>query len=354
MKFALIGPPQSGKSRLFTAITGQPADPAQMGVERRAAVKVPDARLDFLAGIYKPKKYTEATLEFIDVPGISLSDPHGQAEFRRYAADLRTCDGLVAVVRAFESGGVAPYRGRVDPKADLDELHTELLFADLEQVTKRIEKLEKSAAKPSKTQEVEKRELALMQRIRGLLEKEQPIGESVHNEEEQKLTTSFGFMMQKPLIVVVNVGEGDITKPAAFAHPTAAGTIALSAEIEAEIAQLPAADRTAFLADLGLEAPAKNRLIRTCYEAVGLISFLTAGEEEVRAWTIRKDLSAVEAAGKIHSDIQRGFIRAETVAFADLKAAGDMKGAKAAGKVRLEGKSYVVQDGDVILFRHSG
>jgi GTP-binding protein YchF len=354
MKFALIGPPQSGKSTLFTAITGQPPDPAQMSVERRAAVKVPDERLEFLAALYKPKKRTEATLEFIDVPGISLSDPHGQAEFRRYAADLRTCDGLVAVVRAFESPAVAPYRGRIDPKGDLDELHTELLFADLEQVTKRIEKLEKAATKPSKTQEAERRELALMQRIHALLEKEQPIGGAVHNEEEQKLSTSFGFLMQKPLLVVINVGEGDVQKPPAFEHPTAAGTIALSAEIEAEIAQLPAADRAAFLADLGLREPAKNRLIRACYDAVGLISFLTAGEEEVRAWTIRRNTPAVEAAGKIHTDIQRGFIRAETIAFSELKAAGDMKAAKAGGKVRLEGKAYIVQDGDVILFRHSG
>jgi len=325
-----------------------------MGVERQATVKVPDERLDFLAALFRPKKYTETTLEFIDVPGISLSDPHGQAEFRRYAADLRTCDGLVAVVRAFESPAVAAYRSRIDPKADLDELHTELLFADLEQVTKRIEKLEKQAAKPSKTQEADKRELAVMQRIHACLEKERPVTEAVHNEEEQRITTSFGFLMGKPLIVVINVGEADVQKPPAFNHPTAAMTIALSAEIEAEIAQLPAADRAAFLSDLGLGAPAKNRLIQTCYQAVGLISFLTAGEEEVRAWTIRKGLSAVEAAGKIHTDIQRGFIRAETVAFADLKAAGDMKNAKAAGKVRLEGKAYIVQDGDVILFRHSG
>lgn len=353
MKFALIGPPQSGKSTLFTAITGQPPDPAQAGMERRAVVKVPDPRLDVLAGIYKPKKYTEATLEFIDVPGISLVDPHGQAEFRRCVADLRTCDGLVAVVRRFESSGVAKYRDRIDPKADLEELHTELLFSDLEQVTKRIEKLDKQASKPSKTQEQDKRELALMQRVHGCLEKEKPVGEAIHNEEEAKLAASFGFLMQKPLLVVINVGEAEMKAPPAFSHPLAQAVISLSAEIEAEIAQLPAADRAAFLADMGLSEPAKNRLIRGCYEAVGLISFLTAGEEEVRAWTIKKGMSAVEAAGKIHSDIQRGFIRAETVAFSDLKAGGDMKGAKAAGKVRLEGKGYIVADGDVILFRHS-
>lgn len=351
MKFALVGPPQSGKSTLFCAITGQAPDPAYGGVERRAVVKVPDARLDFLAGIYKPRKYTEATLEFLDIPGISLEDAHGQAEFRRCMADLRTCDGLVAVVRAFKSDAVVAYRNRVDPKADLDELHAELLFADLEQVTNRIDKLEKQSGKPSKTQEADKRELALMQRIRTLLESEKPVSDAVHNDEESKIVSSFGFLTQKPLMVVVNVAEADLAKPPPFEHATARATIALSAEIEAEIAQLSAEDRPAFMADLGLGEPARNRLIRTCYEAVGLISFLTAGEEEVRAWTIRRGMSAVEAAGKIHSDIARGFIRAETVAFADLKAGGDMKGAKAAGKVRLEGKTYIVQDGDVILFR---
>ncbi|MCK6456290.1 MAG: redox-regulated ATPase YchF [Phycisphaerae bacterium] len=351
MRFALVGPPQSGKSTLFSAITGLAPDPAQSGVERLATVKVPDPRLDLLAVLHKPKKYTEATLEFVDVPGISLSDPHGQAEFRRCMANLRVCDGLVAVVRQFESSGVTAYRNRIDPKADLDELHTELMFADLEQVVNRIERLEKQVAKGGKAVEADKRELALMQRIRECLEKELPVSNALHNDEEGKIALSFGFLTQKPLIVVINVSEGDVARPPAFTHPTATATLALSAEIEAEIAQLSPDDRPAFLADLGLSEPAKNRLIHACYDAAGLISFLTAGEEEVRAWTIRRGMSALEAAGKIHSDIQRGFIRAETVAYADLKAAGDMRAAKAAGKVRLEGKTYVVQDGDVILFR---
>lgn len=353
MEFALIGPPQSGKSTLFTAITGQPPDPAQMGVERHATVKVPDTRLDFLAKLYQPKKYTEATFEVVDVPGISLTDPHGQAEFRRAASELRTCDGLIAVVRAFDSDAVAAYRGRIDPKADLDELHTELLFADLEQVVKRIEKLEKTAVKPSKTQEAEKRELALMQRIRAALENEQPLAGAVHNDEETKITLSFGFLTQKPLLVVINVGEGELNNPPPFEHASARVTIALSADIEAEIAQLPDGDRAAFLADLGLREPARHRLIRASYEAGGLISFLTAGEEEVRAWTIRRGMSAVEAAGKIHSDIARGFIRAEVVAYDDLVKLGSMKEVRAKGLQRLEGKEYTVADGDIINFRFS-
>ncbi len=351
MKFALIGPPQSGKSTLFAAITGEPADPGHGGTDRLATVLVPDPRLDYLAELYKPKKYTPAHLEFLDVPGISLADAHGQAAFRKAMGAVRRCDGVVMVVRAFASDSVAPYRDRIDPKADIDELHMELIFADLEQVTNRVEKLEKSSQKPSKTQDRELRELAMMQRVRTALENEAPVSSAIHNDEEQGIAASFGFLTLKPVLVVVNVDEADLARPAPFQHEHAAATVALSAEIEAEIARLDETDRPAFLADLGLERPAGVRLVRTCYEAVGLISFLTCGPDEVRAWTVHKDESAVEAAGKIHSDIRRGFIRAETVAFEDLRAAGDMKAAKSAGKVRLEPKGYVVQDGDVINFR---
>lgn len=351
MKFAIIGPSQSGKSTLFAAITGQTIDPSHAPAERLAAVQVPDARLDFLAEIYKPKKYTRANLEFYDIPGVNLADQNGPADFRKAMNTVRRCDGIVMVVRAFESESVVKYRGRIDPKADVDELHSELIFADLEQVTNRIEKLEKSTLKPTKTRDAELRELAMMRRVKEALEKEAPVSSAIHNEEERGIATSFGFLTQKPVIVVVNVGDVDISKPPPFLHEHSRATIALAAEIEMEISQLEEKDRPAFLADLGLTEPARTKLIRTCYDAVGLLSFLTCGEDEVRAWTITKGMTAVEAAGKIHSDIQRGFIRAETVAFEDLKAAGDMRGAKSANKVRLEPKHYIVQDGDIINFR---
>ena len=351
MKFAIIGPPQSGKSTLFAAITGQKTDPSQAPGERLATVHVPDARLDYLAEVYKPKKYTTANLEFLDIPGVSLADAHGQTEFRKAMQSVRKCDGIVMVVRGFQSDSVASYRNRVDPKADLTELHSEIIFADLEQVTNRIEKLEKSVQKPTKTRDAELRELAMMKRVVAALEKEAPVSSTITNEEERNIAASFGFLTLKPVMVVINVGEGDIAKAAPFQHEHARATIALAAEIEAEISQLEPADRTAFLTDLGISEPAKARLIRTCYDAVGLISFLTCGEDEVRAWTIAKGTQAVDAAGKIHSDIQRGFIRAETVAFDDFKSNKDMKGAKAANKVRLEAKHYVVQDGDIINFR---
>lgn len=351
MRLALIGPPQSGKSTLFSAITGVPLDFGHAPSEQLTTVNVPDERLDYLAELYQPKKCTHAHLEFLDIPGASLADRHGQAEFRKRMQSVRQCDGIIMVVRAFPSASVAMYRDRVDAKADLDELHTELIFADLEQVAARIEKLEKTTSRPSKTHDQEVRELAMMKRMRDALEREAPVADAIHNEEEHKIAGSFGFLTLKPVIVVVNVGEDQITAPPPFEHPHARATIALSAEIEAEIAQLGEADRPAFLEDLGLRAPARTRLIRTCYEALGLISFLTCGPDEVRAWTLPRNTEALEAAGKIHSDIQRGFIRAETVAFEDLKAHTDMRGAKSAGKVRLEAKHYVVQDGDVINFR---
>jgi|CXWL01.1.fsa_nt_gi GTP-binding protein YchF len=351
MRFAIIGPPQSGKSSLFSAITGQKPDAAHAPAERLASVVVPDERLDYLAEIYKPKKYTPAHLEFLDLPGVSLADVDGVAAFRKSMQAVRKCDGIVIVARAFASDSVAAYRGRVDPKADVDELHSELIFADLEQVANRIEKLEKSSLKPTKTRDAELRELAMMKRIHEALEKETPVSSTIHNDEERNIVSSFGFLTLRPIIAVINVGEADVAKPAPFQHPHAQATVSLAAEIEMEISQLEPADRAAFLADLGVTEPAQARLIKACYDAVGLISFLTCGEDEVRAWTVTKGTDAVTAASKIHSDIARGFIRAETVAFDDFKAHKDMKGAKSANKVRLEPKHYVVKDGDIINYR---
>lgn len=352
MRFAIIGPPQSGKSTLFSALTGQPADTTHGRTERLAAVEVPDERLDYLFEVYKPKKKTPAHLEFLDVPGISLADPHGPAAFRTAMADVRQCYGIVVVVRAFQSDSVAPYRDRIDPKADLEELHAELVFADLEQVINRIQKLEKSVQKPSKTRDEEMRELTLMRRVQEALENEKPVSSTIHNEEERIIAAGFGFLTLKPTIVVLNVGEAEATRPPPLTAPHAEATMAFAAALEAEIAQLEPTDRVAFLADYGLTEPARTRFMQTCYKAIGLISFLTAGgTNEARAWTIKKGTTASEAAGKIHSDLERGFIRAETCSWEDLKANKDLKGAKNAGKIRLEPKHYVVEDGDVITFR---
>lgn len=350
MRIAFVGPPQSGKSTLFRAVTGQAAAAHAPG-EQLAVVKVPDARLGRLAAIYKPRKVTEATIDCLDVPGFSHETAQQQADFRKSLPGIRRCDALVAVVRAFDNPSVPTYRNRVDARADLEELLAELIFCDLEQVTTRVERLEKSLRKPTKTHEQEKRELELMHRCRAALENEQPITSAIQNDEERRTLASFAFLTELPLLVVVNVNEAQAAAEPPFVHPAARVTIALCADTEEQIAELPPDERQAFLEDLGVSEPARDRLIRACYEAVGLISFLTVGEDEVRAWSIPRGSDAVEAAGRIHTDIARGFIRAETVTYDDFTAAGDMKAAKAAGKVRLEGKTYAVQDGDIINFR---
>lgn len=350
MRAAFVGPPLSGKSTLFRAVTGQPQSAHFETSERLAVVKVPDKRLEWLNDKYNPRKMVPATMEFLDVPGFSHATAQQQAEFRKCLPDIRKCDALVAVVRAFENPAVPPYRDRVNAQADLQELMAELAFCDLEQVTTRIERLEAALKKP-RSHDQEKRELELMHRLREALESDKPVTSAIHTDEERKTLASFAFLTELPLVVVINVSEDQASAPPPFTYPHAKATIALCAEMEDQIAQLDPADRQSFLDDLGVSEPARDRLIRTCYEAAGLISFLTVGDDEVRAWSIPRGTKAIEAAGKIHTDIARGFIRAETVAFNDLYAAGDMKEAKAAGKVRLEGKDHIVQDGDVIEFR---
>jgi ribosome-binding ATPase len=353
MRVALIGPPQSGKSTLFKAIatgSGSGADMSRLDQPHLATVKVPDERLYWLAEQFNPKKTTPAELAFLDLPGFDLTADTGRQRAKTHWAAMRQSEMLVFVVRGFDDDGVAMYRDRVDPAADVEELLTEMIFADLEQVTNRIAKLEASLKKPVGDKAEMNRELELMTRLVETLEDEKPISEALTSDAEVKMVASFAFLSQKPVLVVVNCGEDALGGD----NPTemlSRDCMYLSAQIEDEIAELPAEDRGEFLSDLGLESPAGDRLISACYKGVDLISFLTTGEDECRAWTIQAGTTAVDAAGEIHSDIARGFIRAETVAFDDYKSAGDMKGAKAAGKVRLEGKTYVVQDGDIINYR---
>jgi hypothetical protein len=252
-------------------------------------------------------------------------------------------------VRDFENPAVPAYRDRIHAQADFDEVWSELVFSDLETVANRIEKLEKSLKKPTASHEAEKHEMALLARCREALEAERPLASALQSEQDRQVLASFAFLTEKPILTVRNVSDDKASSAEPLRAAHAVDNIVLSASIEAEIAQLEPEDRVAFMAELGLTESARDRLIRTCYHALGLISFLTMGPEEVRAWTIKKGSTAQEAAGKIHTDLARGFIRAETVAFDDLVAHTDMKGVKAAGKLRKEGKSYVVQDGDVML-----
>ncbi len=347
MKAALIGLPKSGKSMVFSAVTTLPIDPYAPPEPRCATVQVPDPRIAFLTDLCKPKKVVDATMEFIDVPGCSLADAKGREEWRRLLPTVRQADLLVIVVRDFENPAVPAYRDRIDAQADFDAVWEELLFADLDTVTTRVERLETALKKPTKTHEAEKRELALLLRCQETLEANHPLAAAITRDERKQLS-SFGFLTEKPLVGVWNVSDDRADEQIDRNTPHVEESMTLSASIEAEIAMLDVDDRSAFLDDLGLAAPASHRLIQTCYRAGGLISFLTMGPDEVRAWTIRTGDTAVAAAAKIHSDLARGFIRAETVAYDDLVANHDMKGAKAAGRVRKEGKTYVVADGDIL------
>jgi hypothetical protein len=352
MRVALIGPPQSGKSTLFAAIAeagGSHVDLSHPNQPHLAVVKVPDERLDWLAGQYKPKKVTHAELEFLDLPGFNLSDAVAREHSRVHWQAMRNSDMIAMVVRSFASQTVAAYRNRIDPEADVQELLAEMLFADLDQVTTRIHKLQAALKKPTAHRHEEERELQLMQRLSETLEAEKPIADAVRSDAEAKLIRSFAFLSQKPALVVLNCSESDLGGgPEKMAGLTC---LKLSAEIEEEIAELSPEDRGAFLTDLGEASDAHDRLTSTCQRHLNLLSFMTVGSEECRATTVPAGTDAVTAAGEIHTDMARGFIRAETVAFEELRAAGDIKAARAAGKVRLEGKTYIVQDGDVINFR---
>lgn len=348
MKVAIVGLPLSGKSTVFDAVTGHPHDPAAMPAIRHGTVRVPDARLEYLTKLYNPKKVTEATIEFVDIPGGAATEAGAQDSFRRALPEIRLCDALAVVVRDHAEPSVPKYRDRIDPAADMREIWDELIFGDLDSVTTRIERIDKSLKKPTKTRDHDLRELEVLKRCESALEGGQPLSSVLAGDEDRRLLSSFAFLTQRPMVVVRNVSEDHIAGEAAPLSDHAAEIIALCASAEAEIAQLDPADRAAFLEDLRIEVPARDRLIQACYEVMGMISFLTMGPDEVRAWTIHKGCTAVEAAGKIHSDLARGFIRAETVAYDDMVTYADFRGAKAAGKVRQEGKTYVVADGDIL------
>lgn len=353
MKAALLGLLESGKSTIFSAISGKESSPIGSTNIEEAIVPVPDSRLDWLAELYKPKKVTHATIDCLDLPGFNFTDEHGRAAARRLIGKIRTVDLLVLVVRAFDDPAIPPYRSSVDPARDLAELQTELLLADLELVTTRIDRLEKQIHKPTKTQADDKAELELQKKLQETIESENPIRAAIENDAELEMVKSLGFLTLKPMVAAVNVGEAHINETFSFPNiiPEHTGVITISAGIERELAQLDPESRREFAKDLGITESAVSKFVNSCYSALGLISFLTVVSGELRAWPIRQGTTALDAAGKVHTDIKRGFIKAETIAFDDLKELGSEKAVKAAGKIRLEGKGYVVGDGDVINFR---
>jgi GTP-binding protein YchF len=353
MKVALLGLMQSGKSTIFCAVSGKEIPPPGSTAIQEAIVPVPDERLSWLAEYYKPKKTTHATIDCLDLPGFNFADEHGRAAARRLIDQVRTVDALVLVIRAFEESAVPPYRNSVNPARDLDELKTELLLSDLELVATRIEKLEKQVTRPTKTQAQDKAELALHKKLQETIEAEKPISSAIETEQELEIIKSLGFLTLKPIVVAVNIGEDQPVENFDFggALEENVPVITICAKLEYELAQLDQQSRQEFMKDLGITESATSKFVNSCYSALGLISFFTSVSGELRAWPIRNGTIAVDAAGKIHTDIKRGFIRAETFAFQDLKHLENEKQLKAAGKIKLEGKDYVVQDGDVIHFR---
>ena len=355
MRLALFGFPQTGKSTLFQLLTGvEPAGYGGRGEVQTGITKVPDPRLIKLREMYAPKKFTPATVEYLDLAGIEK----GEAAKSLPLDQLRTADALVHVVRAFEDDGISHVEGALVPARDISTMEVEFILADYGVVEKRIEKLKLQIRKLNKDED--KKELGLLERCLTHLEDEKPLRDIELNVNERKVLRGYTFLSLKPLLIVVNAGEDAASKlgegAAAFgllerSQRPHTEVVAMSAQIEAEISQLDEADATSFRADLGIEEPALDRLIRASYKLLGQISFFTVGEDECRAWTIPADSPAKQAGGAIHSDIERGFIRAEVIHWDALLTAGSWAAGREAATLKLEGKEYPIQDGDVINFR---
>lgn len=356
MKTAIIGLPMVGKTSLFTILTGVHQE-ARIGstAVRAGVAKVPDRRLDELAKLYDPPKVTPATVEYLDVPPISketLRDPS-------YLASLRVVDAFAQVLRLFEDETIPHEKGSVDPIRDLEDVEVELALSDLVVVEKRLERLEKDRKK-IKNPELD-REFELLVKCKQALEANTPLRQLELNDEEEKRIRGFQFLSQKPMLYVLNVGEPDVGRLREKEEEFRAGPLAgrartavtaICGKVEAELAELPDEEAREYLASYGLQESGLERLISATYHLLGLMSFLTAGEDEVRAWTVPMESKAVKAAGAIHSDFEKKFIRAEVVNWKSLVEHAGYQGVREKGLLRLEGKDYIVKDGDVLVIRH--
>jgi GTP-binding protein YchF len=355
MQTGIIGLPQVGKTTLFRILTKAQLDAKTAQTTHVGVAKVPEPRLLELAKLYDPKKITYATVQYVDLAGVQ------KERMRESLASLRDVDTIAHVIRAFEDPSVPHSEGTIDPLRDALNLDLELILSDHDQVSRRLERVEKDLKK--KRDPLLELEKTVLEKCKAHLEAEKPLRELELASEERKPIGGFLFLSARPVLYVLNVGDDEAAQldSAVERHKLTSlqgrrnsAVVAVCGRLEAELAEMDEKEAAELLASYGLKEPGLNRLIRATYDLMGLISFFTAGEPEVRAWTIRKGSNAVKAAGAIHSDIEKGFIRAEVVKCADLLAAGSLATAKEKAQVRLEGKEYVVQEGDVILFRHSG
>lgn len=355
----IVGLPTVGKTTLFNLLTGAQVQKSQFFSGRTEAnvgmARVPDARIDYLAGLYQPKKTTYAQVEVTDLPGLVRGASQGQGVGNAFLDGVRQVNALIQVVRAFANPDVLHVEENIDPVRDMETVNFELLMADLDFVDKRITRIKQS--KKVTPEQVE--ELPVLEKCMAHLEEEQPFSTIELTPEERATLQNYTFLTDKPMLVVVNLDESQFVtrdypgRDALLAAAEAKGlpVVELCVQIEEEISQLDLDDRELFFSELGITEPAINRVMRVAYETLGLISYFTVGHGEVRAWTIRQGASAKSAAGEIHSDLERGFIRAEVIKYPDLVALGSEAKVKEAGKARLEGKEYVVQDGDIMHIR---
>ena len=361
MKLGIVGLPNVGKSTLFNAITDAGAQSANYPfctIEPNiGVVAVPDKRLDKLAEMYDPDKYTPASIEFVDIAGLVKGASKGEGLGNKFLSNIRECDAIVHVVRCFENDDIIHVEGNINPARDIETINLELILSDDEMLERRIDKTKKMLKGDKKYQ----KDIDLFERVLAALNEGKPARSVECDDDEKAILSEVALLTNKPVIYAANMSDEDfsngidsnegykaVQKIAAEEH---AGVLPICAQIEEEIVEMDKEEKEMFLADMGLEESGLDRLIKECYALLGLISYLTAGKQEVRAWTIKKGTKAPQAAGKIHSDFERGFIRAEVVSYQDLLEYKSLSAAKEKGLVGIEGKEYVVKDGDVILFR---